>query len=144
MERFGRFACSSLASTAVDQLVAWTLFSVLREHFVDADFLRILLASTIARCLSMSLNFFINQKVVFGRRMDEPSRRKRESFPRFALLALAVLSLSSLCVWIAHVGMGIPEWQAKPIIDFALFFLNYTGQRKWVFAEPPRQQTAIA
>ena len=142
--RFGRFACSSMASTLVDQLVAWTLFAVLREHFVGADFLRILLASCIARCVSMSVNFFINNKVVFKNGNLELPRRKRESFPRFALLQLSILSLSSLGVWMAHTGFGVAEWQAKPFVDFCLFFLNYNGQRKWVFAERPTRQTAVA
>lgn len=143
--RFARFACSSLASTAVDQLVAWMLFAALRNYFAGADFLRILLATGIARCVSMACNFAINQCIVFKSTSDAPKRRKRESFPRFALLSFCVLSLSSLGVWMAHTGLGVAEWQAKPVVDFVLFFLNYTGQRKWVFVDTRvSEQPAIA
>ena len=133
--RFGRFACSSLASTAVDQLVASVLFVALRRYFVGADFLRILAASVIARCVSVACNYSINRRVVFAGDDEDGVLSKRESLPRFLLLAVGVLCLSSLCVWALHVGLGMPEWQAKPLADFALFFLNYNGQRKWVFVE---------
>ena len=119
--RFGRFACSSLASTAVDQLVAWALFAAFRGLFVGADFLRILIATVIARCVSMALNFTINRRVVFSQE-DPAVTRDR-------------LCLSSMGVWAAHMALGTPEWQAKPMVDLALFFLNYTGQRKWVFID---------
>ena len=142
--RFTKFACSSLASTLVDQLVAWALFALLRSAFADADFLRILVASSIARCVSMCCNFVVNQSIVFKNSNMLPKRRKRESFPRFAVLSLGVLSLSSLCVWAAHAGLGIAEWQAKPFVDFLLFFLNYAGQRKWVFVDRRMSKQPIA
>ncbi len=142
--RFALFACSSLVSTGVDQLVAGILFSLLRETFGEADFLRILLASIMARCVSMAVNYAINRRMVFGKD-QEVAPCKRESLPRYVLLEAAILSLSSMGVWIAHIGFGILEWQAKPVVDLALFFLNYTGQRKWVFADrEARKQVAVA
>ena len=141
--RFGRFACSSLASTALDQLVACVLFALLREFFVGADFVRILLATCIARCISTAVNFCINNRMVFCGTEEEPCRCKRESLPRFLLLELGVLCLSSLGVWLAHEGFGIAEGQAKVVVDFTLFFLNYTGQRKWVFADPSAQEQVV-
>lgn len=144
--RFGRFACSSLASTGVDQLVAWTLFAVLREHFEGADFLRILLATCIARVVSMAINYTINHRMVFREGDDEPRRPRRESLPRYFLLEVGVLCLSSLGVWVAHIGYGLVESHSKLLVDFALFFLNYNGQRKWVFADRSevQEQPAIA
>ncbi|MBR3158269.1 MAG: GtrA family protein [Atopobiaceae bacterium] len=133
--RFGRFACSSLASTAVDQLVAWALFAAFRGLFVGADFLRILIATVIARCVSMALNFTINRRVVFSQEDPAVTRDRHESMQRFILLEVGILCLSSMGVWAAHMALGTPEWQAKPMVDLALFFLNYTGQRKWVFID---------
>ena len=142
--RFSRFACSSLASTAVDQLLAWTLFAAFRNSFVGADFLRILIATIIARCVSMALNFTINRRVVFKGEDEEIVRGKRESMYRFVLLEVGILCLSSLGVWAAHMALGMPEWNAKPLVDLALFFLNYTGQRKWVFIDRRAEQIALA
>ncbi len=141
--RFALFACSSLISTGVDQLVAGILFSLLRETFAEADFLRILLASILARCVSMAVNYAINRRMVFGNK-HEMTPCKRESLPRYILLEAAILSLSSMGVWIAHISFGILEWQAKPLVDLALFFLNYTGQQKWVFADREARKQVVA
>lgn len=130
---FFRFAASSLSCTAVDQVLAWVLFSALRKPMHDVDFLRILVSSVIARCVSLTLNYMLNRRLVFVPDEDGKRPRKRESFPRFLALAAVILGLSTLGVFWAHTLLGVEEWQAKLVVDFLLFFLNYYVQRKWVF-----------
>ena len=129
LARLMRFASSSLMCTAVDQAIAWTLFSTLELSMGEADFLRILVATVVARLVSLSLNYRINLSLVFGEK-----ERERRTFVRFLALATLVLILSSVGVFCAHTFLGAPEWQAKIVVDLTLFFLNYNAQRMWVFA----------
>ena len=131
---FLRFAASSLACTTVDQLLAWLLFRVLRGPFAGAGFARILVSTIIARIASLTLNYVLNRRLVFSPQNEQGRRpRKRESLPKFVALAAVILTLSSIGVFYAHETFGIEEWQAKLVVDFLLFFLNYYGQQKWVF-----------
>lgn len=142
--RFLRFAGSSLLCTAVDQGIAWLLFALLRMPLAGADLLRIALSSVMARTCAVSLNFTINRRVVFGDGTHEATQiRTRESLIRFITLSATILLMSTLGVWLAHTQLGVPEWQAKPVVDLALFFANYNGQRMWVFRPRP-QEVALA
>lgn len=132
VRRFVRFTSSSLISTAVDQLLAWELFSHLDLIMADSDFWRILIASVVARMVSIAVNFSINSRLVFdGFETDA----KRRTFGRFLALATCVLLLSSIGVYLAHTVLDAPEWQAKIVCDLCLFFVNYAGQRAWVFRD---------
>lgn len=129
-----RFSGASLACTAVDQLLANLLFWLLRSPMADLGFLRILASSIVARCVSLSLNFVINHHLVFSLGADDqPRPGRRESLPRFIALAAAILTLSTMGVYAANTWLGIEEWKAKIACDFALFFVNYLLQQKWVF-----------
>lgn len=122
-----KFSGSSLVSTLVDQVVAGVLFVVLEAPFAGNDLVRIFLSTFVARVLSVTLNFSINSRHVFA------GTDWHRSLPRFLLLAVCVLALSSLGVWLLHTQLGINESVAKVCVDLALFFLNYTVQRHWVF-----------
>lgn len=132
---FFRFAASSLTCTAVDQVLAGVLFYALRKPMADIGFVRILVSSVIARCVSLSLNYMLNRRLVFFPDDEEGTKRprKRESLPQFLMLAVIILALSTVGVFWAHTYLGVEEWQAKFVVDFLLFFLNYFAQRKWVF-----------
>ena len=139
---FVRFAATSLACTVVDQVLAALLFSALRRPLSDMGFLRILCSSVLARCVSLSLNFFLNHRLVFAAGGDEAGGgrkvSRRESLPRFVALASCILLLSTTAVFAANSLLGVEEWQAKLVADSLLFFLNYHGQRLWVFRDEPR------
>lgn len=171
--RFLRFAASSLISTAVDQGLAFVLFHCLDGALFGADYLRIFIATLVARACSVTVNYVINQKRVFAEGAGRSSaalsaedadeaagidfddiiegpddavrnravevRPMRESLPRFLLLAVAMLLLSSVGVFAAHVALGVNESVAKLAVDFLLFFVNYYAQRAWVFARRERR-----
>lgn len=122
-----KFSGSSLISTAVDQVVAGILFVALTGPFAGSDFLRIFVSTAVARVISVVVNFSINSKKVFA------GTDWHRSLPRFVLLAVCVLGLSSLGVWLLHTQLGVNESLAKICVDLSLFFLNYTVQRRWVF-----------
>ena len=134
--RFLRFASSSLIATLIDQTLAWELFALLDQAMPEADFTRILIASVVARLVSLTVNFSINSRLVFG---GLETDAKRRTFARFLTVAGLILLLSCIGVWLAHTLLDAPEWQAKIVCDLCLFFLNYALQRTWVFAD--EQQT---
>ena len=127
---------SSFSCSALDQLLAWALFALLRHIFPDKNFLRILIPNVLARCVSLTLNYTLNRRLVFTFDVDDPEWQRssrRESLPRFLALSAFILALSTLGVFAAHTLFGTPEWQAKIVVDICLFFLNYRIQRVWVF-----------
>lgn len=134
--QFLRFMGASASCSLLDQLLAWALFSALRDPMANMGFLRILVSNVTARCISLTLNYALNHRLVFTMDMDDPDWQRssrRESLPRFIVLSAAVLALSTLGVYLAHTYLGAPEWSAKIVVDIALFFLNYNVQRTWVF-----------
>ena len=140
IERFLRFAGSSFVCTILDQVVAGILFVLLARYMKDMEFQRILIGTVVARCLSQTLSFILNRKLVFkpeGGKEDEVQRPKRESLPRFLAVAGLILSLSIVGVYALHALFGIQESIAKLMVDFALFFLNYQLQHRWVFRSEP-------
>lgn len=160
--RFARFAASSLVSAAVDQAMAFVLFGSLEALMGDDSYLRVLIATLVARVCAVTLNYLINQRFVFvgeprsgvvagsDERGDAGSggvagedsvegvalRSRKESLPRFLALASAIMLLSSICVYAAHVYLDVDESAAKLVVDFLLFFVNYAIQRSWVFVRP--------
>lgn len=139
IHRFLRFAGSSLVCTALDQVLAGLLFIALRRPLHGHSFLRILLATLIARVFSQALNYALNHHLVFVGGDEQAPRRpsRRESLPRFLAVATLVLSLSIIGVYLLHARLGIAESIGKLIVDSLLFFLNYFLQRNWVFTNEP-------
>lgn len=140
LRRFVRFAGSSVICTALDQLVAGLLFLALRRPLADNGFLRILVGTVVARCISQTLNYVLNHRLVFaGDDQGEGHRRpsRRESLPRFLVVATGILTLSTVGVYLLHTYTGIAESVAKLLMDSALFFLNYYLQQAWVFTTEP-------
>lgn len=144
--RFLRFMAASASCSTLDQLLAWALFTLLRRPMAGMGFLRILVSNVAARCVSLTLNYTLNHRLVFTVDVDDPEWQRsarRESLSRFIVLSAVVLALSTLGVYLAHTFLGVEEWQAKIVVDVALFFLNYNVQRKWVFrnevsVKPPK------
>lgn len=122
-----KFSASSLVATAVDQVVAGVLFVVLNGPLAGSDLVRIFVSTVVARVCSVIVNFAINSRRVFA------GSDWHRSLPRFLALAALILALSSLGVWLLHTRLGANESAAKLCVDLALFFLNFSVQRRWVF-----------
>ena len=153
LARFMRFAGSSLLCPLFDQLLAGLLFVLLREPLRNTGFLRILIASVIARCFSQTLNYLLNHHLVFSGAEEADARpSRRESIPRFLAVATFVLGLSTIGVYLLNTFANLQESLAKILMDSLLFFVNYYLQHNWVFTTEPtinprkirrRQKTAL-
>lgn len=135
---FFRFISSSLIGFLVDYLL-YLLVNNLFKAYVPAlehqfRFLfisvlsRIALATIIARVISGAVNFFINEKIVFGYKGSS-----RKSLPRYLCVFFLIMLLSAGLTSSMHLWLGWSDNTAKIPVDVALFFLSYYLQRKWVF-----------
>ena len=127
---FIKFAGSSFLCWSTDQLLAallgdWLLPALgVTEAALIAN-----ISGYSARVISASMNFLINRRLVF-------SHRKNFAWTavKYALLAVTIVTLSNLGVT-GLMGLGVPRWIAKIGCDFVLYFLNFTGQRLFVFRD---------
>lgn len=135
---FFRFISSSLIGFLVDYLL-YLLFNNLFKAYVPAlehqfRFLfisvlsRIALATILARLISGTVNFFLNQKVVFNYQGSI-----KRSLPRYIAVFLLIMLLSAGLTSSMHLWLGWSDNTAKIPVDIVLFFLSYYLQRKWVF-----------
>ncbi|QOS81893.1 bifunctional glycosyltransferase family 2/GtrA family protein [Paenibacillus sp. JNUCC31] len=130
---FLRFISSSVASSVVDLGIAWFLIDFLRPILGQQDYLRILLATVIARILSIVVNYVLNRHFVF-RKEDSQG-----SLWRYLSLCGLIILLSSTGVYLFHTIFFVDEKIAKFVCDALLFLLSFQLQRRWVFAARRKQ-----
>ncbi|THF74050.1 bifunctional glycosyltransferase family 2/GtrA family protein [Cohnella fermenti] len=131
---FFRFISSSVASSVVDLGIAWVLIDGLRPLMGEHDFGRILLATAIARALSIGVNYGLNRNFVF--------RKERNSGTLWRYLALSLLIMlgSGIGVYGLHALFLANEKAAKIVCDALLFLFSFYAQRRWVFAGRRQRQ----
>ncbi|MGM1049424.1 MAG: glycosyltransferase [Bacillota bacterium] len=125
---FMRFISSSIASAAVDIGIAWFLIDFLRPMLGQHDYVRILLATVIARIISIMVNYLLNKHFVFHKEDTQGS------LSRYLTLCAFVILLSSTGVYLIHTIFFMSEKIAKIVCDALLFLLSFQMQRRWVFA----------
>ncbi|MCU6710483.1 bifunctional glycosyltransferase family 2/GtrA family protein [Paenibacillus sp. J5C_2022] len=125
---FLKFISSSAASAIVDLGIAWLLMDLLKPMLEDQDYLRILLATVIARIISIMVNYLLNKHFVFHK------EESRGSLWRYLTLCALVILLSSTGVYFIHTVFNVSEKLAKLVFDAMLFLLSFQVQRRWVFA----------
>lgn len=125
---FLRFSASSVVSAAVDLGIAWFLLDFLRM-FIKMEYLRIFAATSIARIISISVNYMLNKNFVF-----HENGSGKQSLIRYLMLCAVIMLLSATGVYVLHRGLGINEKIGKIICDALLYLLSYRVQQRWVFA----------
>lgn len=135
---FFRFISSSLIGFGVDYLLYLLLNNLFKagvptlEHQFRFLFIsvlsRIALATVIARIVSGTVNYLLNQKVVFH--YDGPTKG---SVFRYLCVFFLIMLLSAGLTSSLHLWLGLNENLVKVPVDLALFFFSYYLQRKWVF-----------
>ncbi|MDD2647729.1 MAG: bifunctional glycosyltransferase family 2/GtrA family protein [Eubacteriales bacterium] len=136
---FFKYILSSCAATLVDLLIFNRLCAWVFPN--DSRWLTLLAATLIARTCSACVNFMINRDHVFGFKGDN-----KRAAARYAVLAVGVLIVSSLCVYFitgafsfeirsSRVDTSFAQTMIKAVVDTVLFFLNYQLCRRWVFGE---------
>lgn len=125
---FLQFIVSSLGSSLVDLGIAWLLLDALRPMLEGQAFLRIWIATALARVISIGVNYWLNKNLVFRK------KSARGSLRRYLTLCVLVIMLSSGGVYMIHSVFLLDEKIAKLICDAMLFLLSYQVQQRWVFA----------
>ena len=95
------------------------------------DVIGLVPAVLIARTLASAVNFLINKFVVFGSASREELRRQAIGY---ATVATGVMIVNALGVQ-ALVGLGLPSWLAKTIMDASCSIINFTSQRLVIFSK---------
>lgn len=134
---FMKFLFSSLAGAAVDLAIAWVLLDLLRPLLGQQAFLRILLATGLARVISIAVNYTLNKTFVFQRK-----NANRGSLRRYLALCALLILLSAAGVYGMHELFDVDERLGKLIGDIVLFVLSYQVQQRWVFAKGGRHYRA--
>lgn len=126
---FFRFSVSSLVSAAVDLGIAWFFLDALRAAF-KTEYMRILMATSIARVISICVNYMLNRNFVFLKKTSGT-----RSLVRYLMLCAVIIILSSTGVYALKRSFGINEKAGKIICDSLLYLLSYRVQQRWVFEE---------
>lgn len=128
LKKFLLFATSSLSATAIDLSLFTVLCTVLAPIAPNFD---VAIATVIARICSATYNCLVNYKIVF-----ETEKSFGQALLRFAILATFIMSLSALFVTIGcELFPTLNPTFIKIVVDFCLFFVNYTCQKLIVFKD---------
>lgn len=87
----------------------------------------LIVANTLARIISGTLNFSLNRKVVFKSQKDVAT-----SAIKYSVLAVAILIINTFILEILT-RMGLTAYAAKIITELALFVLSYFIQHSYIF-----------
>lgn len=123
---FAKYAVSSVASSLVD----WLAFAALMALLAHAPLggWTIAVSTLGARVISAAFNFVTNRRVVF-----KAHGNARRSAARYAALCVACVCASAALVTLVSRVLPVPAIAVKPVVDTALFFVNYRVQQAWVF-----------
>jgi len=110
------------ASSLISFLVDYGLFCV-----ISAISGSLIVANTLARIISGTLNFSLNRKVVFKSQKDVAN-----SAIKYSVLAVAILIINTFILEILA-GIGLTAYAAKIITELALFVLSYFIQHSYIF-----------
>ena len=122
-----KYIAASLSAFVID-IVFFALFiSIFKNVFMG---MYIIAANYSAKVLSCTYSFFVNKKLVFGKKGNMVL-----SMVKFVLLCVVQASLSSFIVnQLFHV-LNWNEVLIKIIVDSILFFVSFEVQQHWVFKQ---------
>ncbi len=127
-----KYIASSITASLID-LVCFTLLNLFLPNEIDA-WLRLFLATAIARLISSAVNYTINKNKVF-----KSKGHVKSSLIKYYCLCI-VQGLSSyglvyLITYLTGTEQSFIQTVYKMVVDVILFFLCFTAQREWVFKE---------
>ena len=144
---FFKFISSSLVATLIDLGIFTLVNGYVLQYLMSESTLdffgeklsaRFLVATAVARVCSSIVNFKLNKTFVFN------LQKSRGAFLRYVVLAVCVLTISSLSVSVLNDVFHIApnsflNTLVKAIVDTILFFPNFRVQKSWVFAKPTKK-----
>ena len=119
---FIKYGAVSIASFAVDYLAFIVLTYALELPY--------LLSNVLARCLSTIFNFTGHRRFSF-----RSQGRLAGQAMRYALAVVTALTMATMLLYLCVSGLGIPKYLAKPMVDAAVFLMNFLILSRLVFAE---------
>ena len=119
---FIKYGAVSIASFAVDYLVFIALTYALEIPY--------LVSNVLARCVSTIVNFSGHRQFSFRSR-----GRLISQAMRYALAVVTALAMATILLYLCVAGLGIPEYLAKPMVDAAVFVMNFLILSRLVFPE---------
>lgn len=125
LKEFFKFTASSLASTVVDLVLFAIIVWFIRDR---SPGYYILIATTIARTVSILVNYNINARLVF----KEDEHRKLP-FAKYITLAIVDMLASALFVTLIVNQFGWNETLTKMLVDGSLFFIGFLIQKLYIF-----------
>lgn len=129
----GRLAAFG-ASSFLGFLIDFAMLMVL--HAITGG----LLVSVVgARIVSAGVNYLVNDRMVFAHRMDSAGALRsplHRSLPRYAALAVTLLSANYALMWLGTVILGLPLAVVKLATEALLFVTSFMVQRRVVFPAP--------
>ena len=128
MADFTKFFFTSLICAVIDIGIAWILFDSLKAGMHGRDFLRIIFATAVARCISITVNYLLNKNLVFKNNTEN-----NHTLPRYLILCAVNILFSAIGVYMIHTVFGLNEKITKIICDAFLFIFSYQIQQRWVF-----------
>lgn len=130
LKDFFKYTSASLITAVIDIMLFWLLLDLAGMIMGEFGTLyKIGFATVTARFLSATINFLLNKKFVFKIRLSG-----KGAILKYTLLCIASTSLSAVLVTLFHNAIGIDEKIVKIVCDTCIFFLNFTVQKKWIFA----------
>ncbi|WP_195574672.1 bifunctional glycosyltransferase family 2/GtrA family protein [Paenibacillus sp. 1001270B_150601_E10] len=118
---FLKFGSSAITAAILDTVMLLYLQYITSNLFVSV---------IAARILSSVYNFMMNRHFVFARGTDTAVR---QSFSRYAALAVLILCLNYGFIYVYYERLGIPLLVAKLMTEASLLIFSYWMQRKYVF-----------
>ncbi len=132
LAHFFKYTLSSLVSSVVDEglfvLLTWLLQRTLEDPLLTA------IPFLVARGLSSLMNFFINQRLVFGTRGNTA-----RAMGKYFALAIPQAAAHLLLTYGVYLLFGIPadatflRGLIYAMVMIALFFASFMIQQRWVF-----------
>lgn len=121
-----KFSSSSLISFIIDYIL-YTIFNIILNN--------IIIANILARCISATVNYSINKKLVFLSK----GKVLKSAFQYF-LLAVSILVLNTLILNFFTRYLFINEYIAKIITEIILFLTSWFIQKKIIFKKEQQIQ----
>ncbi|KJD45268.1 GtrA family protein [Paenibacillus terrae] len=125
-----RFGMVGLVNTGVDYII----FMLLVWAGVP-----VVLSQIISYSCGTANSYILNSKWTFNKQ-PAPDTHKRQ-LPKFIVINLIVLGLTSLLLQMLHSGTGLPLAVCKLIATASGMIINYIGSRYWVFGSPSRKES---
>lgn len=108
--------------------IDYTLYGLLSVILPFSAQMKILVANTVARCMSGAFNYEMNRRYVF---------RKKEGFVKsgiqYLLLAVFIYILSTAGISALYTMSHLNLFLLKIVVDAGMFFVSWIVQKKLIF-----------